>query len=1067
MPGPGERIGDAYIRVHASGENVSDEIADELDSADRTLGRKGREHGQIYGKARADAIRKETLKRGRSFYNARDLIGLTSDELADQGRRSGTEFFKGIRRSLIEAEGEDVGEEMFGNIRRGFLKDTKGDVKINIVFGEDGLEESFDIEDAFDRLETRIRQDYPALVEQAEERVIRLREASAKEQVRIHQNLVNQQVAAERRMEAALVGLDRDRRRRRAAENRDELRDFDARFKALERETKEVGELGDTVDRTFKRHPGIVEFNRDLNLLSTTMARAFGRGSRSEFLNFFGRLTGAMVRVATLPIRVGTAFAELTRSMRFAFGAAGEGLSTLGRLGKGFAGVGLTLPRLVAGLGAAAIAIGAVLIVIGPLIAGLSLFAGVVTALASTIAFGLVAALGSLVAVALPFAAGLGVLVAGIASMDDASKKMLKDSIKPLVTEFKALGVVARKGLLSEIEPTIRNLGTAFQGLRPLVKGVSEAMADVGLGFAEAMNSAGFRRFRDEMSNFLPGAVRRLGAIFRQTLGGLGGLFVGMIPFMQRVLRYLDDLTQRFQDWANSAKGQNQIESFFKRAGDSAKRLGGFLKEVGGLIGDLFSAGRGSGDSLFKSMENAVARFRAFIKSDPDILRDWFNSAENFGRALGRLVIAAGNLLDALDSPDARKIVTFFVDLLAVMGNIASVAVDVGEGFRNMFQNTAVGKALGGILKLDDAWNSLTKKFNTGGKPKVDDTDVKRTYFAVEDLREQFEALGIDADLALQGIKDDLKGLTLAAQDTATFMGQFFAGIADAFATGGEGKDKFGLAAAFKESEVPMNAFVDRMRAILGLPPIKPELDRTEIIQATIDALSALDALNLLRLFNGRPRVDPKEVKALTGDILDSIDKFRLLGRLRAVPKPDPKEVKRLTASIIDSITKFRLLAKLRATPKVDKGSIEAARRAVEALIRAFQRLSPFTGGRVDVGRSRNSVATGGVFSLVGGEFQKVQKMMAGGFANFSQMLGNLNIGESGREAIVPLDRPLGQVDPAVRALAAFAQSGGYGTTTNNRGIDVGGITIVTPTSDPRAVARETVGELALIGGYA
>jgi hypothetical protein len=79
-------------------------------------------------------------------------------------------------------------------------------------------------------------------------------------------------------------------------------------------------------------------------------------------------------------------------------------------------------------------------------------------------------------------------------------------------------------------------------------------------------------------------------------------------------------------------------------------------------------------------------------------------------------------------------------------------------------------------------------------------------------------------------------------------------------------------------------------------------------------------------------------------------------------------------------------------------------------------------------------------------------------------------IGEAGPEAVVPLDRPLNQVDPAVRELSAFAQ----GLRTTGRSSQPSGagknvhneITVVTPTTDPYAVAVETVNHLTAVGGY-
>lgn len=75
-------------------------------------------------------------------------------------------------------------------------------------------------------------------------------------------------------------------------------------------------------------------------------------------------------------------------------------------------------------------------------------------------------------------------------------------------------------------------------------------------------------------------------------------------------------------------------------------------------------------------------------------------------------------------------------------------------------------------------------------------------------------------------------------------------------------------------------------------------------------------------------------------------------------------------------------------------------------------------------------------------------------------------IGEAGPEAVVPLSRPLNQVDPAVRALSAIAQGkalGGVATVDSGRRIDVGGITVITPVKDPAAVAQQVVNRIAAV----
>jgi hypothetical protein len=78
-------------------------------------------------------------------------------------------------------------------------------------------------------------------------------------------------------------------------------------------------------------------------------------------------------------------------------------------------------------------------------------------------------------------------------------------------------------------------------------------------------------------------------------------------------------------------------------------------------------------------------------------------------------------------------------------------------------------------------------------------------------------------------------------------------------------------------------------------------------------------------------------------------------------------------------------------------------------------------------------------------------------------------IGEAGPEAVVPLNRPLSMVDPAVRWLSAIAQGKGPipmasgGIVGANRTINVEQ-NIYSPQTDSRAVASEVVNHLVAVG---
>ena len=93
------------------------------------------------------------------------------------------------------------------------------------------------------------------------------------------------------------------------------------------------------------------------------------------------------------------------------------------------------------------------------------------------------------------------------------------------------------------------------------------------------------------------------------------------------------------------------------------------------------------------------------------------------------------------------------------------------------------------------------------------------------------------------------------------------------------------------------------------------------------------------------------------------------------------------------------------------------------------------------------------------GWLSKIHTASGGVFAGAQMRV----IGEAGPEAVVPLTGPLSAVDPSVRALSAFARGGGGGgsTTRGGRTVDIGGITVITPTQDAGAVAQQVINRIA------
>ena len=681
----------------------------------------------------------------------------------------------------------------------------------------------------------------------------------------------------------------------------------------------------------------ISRFGRNLDHLVPTISRAFGRGSRNDFIHFFGSLVGGMARLIPLTVQAGGALFNMGTNARRGWHSLGDGASVFARLGAsigavvgpgGLGGLVAKLPAMVVGFGATAV-------VVGTVVAAMSLLLGVVTALASSLAFALVGAVGALLAVLTPLAAGLGVLGLAFVGMDAKAKKLAKEALKPLGEAFKVLGSAARDGLFPKLPEIGERLGKVFRGMEPLVRKVAAAMGDVGIGFAKAMQSKGFKDFRNAMESFLPGAVRRLGDIFRQTIGGFGGILRGSIPFMQRVLGWLDKITKRFSDWANGPGADTAIDNFWKRTENSLKSVGHFLDSVWDLLKEVMSAGKGAGDSIFESMARGVDNWTKALQKNPDILKDWFTDALKFAEALGKLITGFGKLVDLLDNSFTRSLATGFV---TAIGTIAKVL-----GSLDKATGGALGRNLGIIATaIGGLW--IAAKVATGVKALGTALGLLRVGASVA-------AAGGAAGGAAAGgaAAGGLAGLVagLRSRIGAAFrgLGKFLwkgagallvidLGVSLAQKITGEGKG--GLLGELKSEIAYAKTAWNDIKRLFGQPVyVKMNTAEVRAAETMMNTLSQKFRNTFLTpLF---PKVNPSGIDALNILLGTTKTKADNLHKTDATPKANASVTDNLMTALDGVKTKADRAKGSDATPKTNPGSLTGVQTALGGVLTKAQ----------------------------------------------------------------------------------------------------------------------------------
>lgn len=167
-------------------------------------------------------------------------------------------------------------------------------------------------------------------------------------------------------------------------------------------------------------------------------------------------------------------------------------------------------------------------------------------------------------------------------------------------------------------------------------------------------------------------------------------------------------------------------------------------------------------------------------------------------------------------------------------------------------------------------------------------------------------------------------------------------------------------------------------------------------------------------------------------------------GNIQRNVSPAPSMVQRILGGISDFGAAGRIVAAFQGVPGLVQGALSGLGGIVERALSAARR-----------------TLDAGIGALNAGAAGAVPKTAIGGTFNGAQMR---IIGEAGPEAVVPLNRPLSQVDPSVRALSAIAQGKFPLTSTGGKGksivVEEGAIMVQVPNADPEQAASAVLDRL-------
>lgn len=926
------------------------------------------------------------------------------------------------------------------------------------------------------------------------------------------------------------------------------------------------------------RHPILKKFDQEITQLADRIGKVFGKGSRNDFANFTGRVVEGLVNIGRIFPRTIAFFEDWGRSIREAEGIGKTLLATFAPIGKALGAVGLAF----AGLH----------LLIAPLISGISLLAGVVTALASSLSFAAVGGVAALAGALVPLAAGAGVAVLALVGLNKAQKALLKTDIRPTVNAFHDLQAAARRPLFANLSRQSKEFGSVLAGWQPLFRNIGRSISRIGDYWLGALKGPGYTGFKNAISKFLPGAVLSLGKSFGNALGGLGGLFRSMIPLTTEFLHWVQRITHEFAQWANSARGQRELSRFFTEAGNSAKGLGGFLLAVTKLLATIINQGREAGDSIFGDMTRAIDGWTSKLKANPDILGDWFRSARKFATAIGDAVVGVANLFSSLDTKlgrgeitaafhglgDALTIVAHalegvdhivgpvlnafgklppHVQTLAIEAGIAAIAFRKLQGGLSLTTGRMTGFVAGvrnaetrmatlsagarniagpaGLLLMASAATSTSHKFrvlgdaaagallgfSVGGPIGAAVGGLAGALVGLDSNIQHVKTSLLSSRQAIRLYKASLDPLTgaITAQTRQTVFAQInkeMPGfISQLHRAGVQSRDVISATLGNVDAQRRVRDILGKNSTLWNLVQGVIHDAGGQFQTAARRAREAADATSSWRqALHGLPKRVVTRLRA-DGFKETRADLLRIINTTKGLSN---KQIRILLRAfgINQTVADFKRATKAaqqtgsqRPKPKLSLDHIQYDRQVLAALRAAFgldkQKPKPHATLKDDASPAAHrvinlldvlggkhpsptvSVNAGGALStidLVNERLSHIhnqtatittyykslgKKQASGGLFEGIRGVGvPVTVGEAGAEAIVPLNRPLAQVDPSVRLLSAIAQGKGMasgGVVGQGRTVNIqpGAITVVSPNADARAVAAEFLNKIVAV----
>lgn len=544
------------------------------------------------------------------------------------------------------------------------------------------------------------------------------------------------------------------------------------------------------------------------------------------------------------------------------------------------------------------------------------------------------------------------------------------DLMKEFNKAFNDAGSAIANNLLPNVQEFIGIL-REFAGDQRLIEGMTKVIGSAFEALNKAMRSEGIDRFMTAIQGPIGDGFLKLGEAIGSVIDGMGALSAAAGPLFEMLMTDLANWAEQWAEKMNLRAATGGFDEFFEKARESIHSLLGLLDAVGDMLGVVFLAGADSGNRLLDTLTGVFRGWTDWMQTveGQRALEEWFANGEKIMGAFGDLLVDVGKMFAQVVTPESIDRIVEFMDRLGdMMPGLGEIMTLFGE--LDILNLVAVAlQTIGSLLKpMMPTLHELADIFAVTLKD------------AMTELQPSFERLGDALIPIIENIVDLAVKVLPPLVDILGVVIEWIAGLIDIVMT------------------------VDGVLSDFGFG--------TEAVRDLV-AGSFEHIANVVDLvFGSMSDIFNAAIALIEGDLSGAFDFFKSF-------------VERTLGAVgleFEGVKKW--MGNLLATFKLDFNDINSILRGFgDTIARIFggaigwiKDIINWFGRLTGAASSASGAVSGARGAGGGGGPQR--------FASGKMVTGPVRalIGEAGPEAVVPLRRPLGQVDPSVRWLSAIAQ---------------------------------------------